>query len=190
MPGDLGTRADLGRARQDHVSRGRRTELLEGLHQEGEGAIELAHSTGADVRRQRFLELAKGVEPMHERRVTAPRIANPFGPAVFRVGHSLDHAHHLQVVDQLPDRLFRSPVNLRTSVLLWLVGAGAGRLAQSRVWRLATKDRDRAAAAALRILRWPIRRIAFAHGAACDGPDARPLLAHALRRMTASHLGR
>jgi Domain of unknown function (DUF4336) len=82
------------------------------------------------------------------------------------------------------------PVNLRTSVVLWLVGAGGGRLAQSRVWRFAIKDRERTAAAGLRILRWPIRRIAFAHGAACEGPDARPLLAHALRRMTRSHLDR
>jgi hypothetical protein len=56
------------------------------------------------------------------------------------------------------------PANLRTRVVLALMGAGGGRLAQSRAWAFLRKDRAAARASAARILAWPIARIAPCHG--------------------------
>jgi hypothetical protein len=73
------------------------------------------------------------------------------------------------------------PPNAATRFVLWLVGAGGGRIAQSRAWRWFTADRSRTHADFERILAWPVRRLAFGHGEAYDAPDASALLEAALR---------
>jgi hypothetical protein len=85
----------------------------------------------------------------------------------------------------------RRPPNLRMRMILWMVGAGGGRLAQSRVWRFARKDRAAARASVERILAWPVAQLAPCHGEPCPldpdrlaslvtrvagGPIARPAL--------------
>ncbi|HSR97582.1 MAG TPA: DUF4336 domain-containing protein [Kofleriaceae bacterium] len=59
------------------------------------------------------------------------------------------------------------PANLRTRIMLALMGVGGGRLAQSRVWRFARRDRDAARASVERVLSWPIAQIAPCHGEPC-----------------------
>jgi len=56
------------------------------------------------------------------------------------------------------------PANLRTRAVLAMMGVGGGRLAQSRVWRFAVKDREAARGSVDRLLAWPITRVATAHG--------------------------
>ena len=80
------------------------------------------------------------------------------------------------------------PASLPTRMLLRLSGTGGGRLAQSRAWRFFARDRAAARALAERILRWPIARIAVAHGEPYDAPDARHALAIAMGRMTRARL--
>jgi hypothetical protein len=72
------------------------------------------------------------------------------------------------------------PANLRTRLLLWLVGAGGGRLATSRVWRLMVKDRAAAAGSLDRVHAWDIERIIPAHGDVVER-DGRAALAAAHR---------
>lgn len=80
------------------------------------------------------------------------------------------------------------PATLTTRLLLAMTGTGGGRLAQSRVWRFATRDRGAARAAAERILAWPIAQIVVAHGEPYDAPDAREALARTMARMTGAPL--
>lgn len=54
--------------------------------------------------------------------------------------------------------------NLRTRIAFALTGVGGNRVAQSREWKWACKDRAAARASVERILAWPIQRIAFCHG--------------------------
>ncbi len=54
--------------------------------------------------------------------------------------------------------------NLRTRLAFALTGVGGHRVAQSREWRWACKDRAAARSSVERILAWPIQRIAFCHG--------------------------
>jgi hypothetical protein len=54
--------------------------------------------------------------------------------------------------------------NLRTRLAFALTGVGGNRVAQSREWRWACKDRAAARASVERILAWPIERVAFCHG--------------------------
>ena len=56
------------------------------------------------------------------------------------------------------------PANLRTRMVLAMMGTGGGRLAQSRAWRVLRKDRDAARASVARLLEWPIARVAPCHG--------------------------
>lgn len=56
------------------------------------------------------------------------------------------------------------PENLRTRLVLALVGAGGGKLGQSLEWRLLCRDLAAARASVERILRWPIARVAMCHG--------------------------
>ena len=56
------------------------------------------------------------------------------------------------------------PENLRTRMVLAMMGVGGRRLAQSRVWRFAIRDRAAARTSIDRILGWPITRVAPAHG--------------------------
>ena len=72
------------------------------------------------------------------------------------------------------------PANLRTRMVLAMMGVGGGRLAQSRVWRLARRDRAAARASLTRILAWPIAQIAPCHGEPC-AIDAAGLAARATR---------
>jgi hypothetical protein len=60
------------------------------------------------------------------------------------------------------------PANLCTRLILGMMGAGGGRLAQSRIWSFLRKDRDAARASVERIRQWPISRIAPCHGAAVE----------------------
>ncbi|MCZ6502104.1 MAG: hypothetical protein O6945_06275 [Gammaproteobacteria bacterium] len=52
------------------------------------------------------------------------------------------------------------------------------KLAQSKLWRFTTRDRDAAGASVEKILEWPIERIIMGHG--CSVDDARRKLAAAL----------
>ncbi|MDQ3337337.1 MAG: DUF4336 domain-containing protein [Myxococcota bacterium] len=54
--------------------------------------------------------------------------------------------------------------NLRTRFGFWLTGVGGNRVAQSREWKWACKDRAAARASVERVLAWPIQRVAFCHG--------------------------
>jgi hypothetical protein len=54
--------------------------------------------------------------------------------------------------------------NLRTRMAFALTGVGGNRVAQSKEWRWACKDRAAARASVERVLAWPIQRIAFCHG--------------------------
>jgi hypothetical protein len=56
------------------------------------------------------------------------------------------------------------PANLRTRLVLAMMGVGGGRLAQSRAWRFLRRDRAAARGSIERILAWPIARIAPCHG--------------------------
>jgi glyoxylase-like metal-dependent hydrolase (beta-lactamase superfamily II) len=56
------------------------------------------------------------------------------------------------------------PANLRTRLVLAMMGAGGGRLAASRAWRFLVKDRAPAAASLARVLAWDIDRIVMGHG--------------------------
>lgn len=55
--------------------------------------------------------------------------------------------------------------NLMSRIGFALTGVGGNRVAQSREWRWACKDRAAARRSVERILAWPIERIAFCHGA-------------------------
>jgi hypothetical protein len=54
--------------------------------------------------------------------------------------------------------------NLMSRIGFALTGVGGNRVAQSREWKWACKDRAAAHASIERILAWPIRRVAFCHG--------------------------
>jgi hypothetical protein len=73
------------------------------------------------------------------------------------------------------------PVNLMTRLLFALTGVGGGRLAQSRAWKFAVRDRAAARASIDRLLSWPIRQVAPAHGEpiAIDTATLAPVLARA-----------
>lgn len=76
------------------------------------------------------------------------------------------------------------PANVRTRLVLALMGVGGGRLAQSRAWRFARRDRAAARAAVERVLAWPIAQIAPCHGDPC--PIDAAALAPRLARLTGS----
>src|SRR5262249_47128444 len=57
-----------------------------------------------------------------------------------------------------------APANLRTRLVLAMMGAGGRTLKQSRAWRFLRGDRATIRASIDRILAWPIERIAPAHG--------------------------
>ena len=54
--------------------------------------------------------------------------------------------------------------NLRTRIAFALTGVGGNRVAQSREWKWARRDKAAARASVQRVLAWPIRRVAFCHG--------------------------
>jgi glyoxylase-like metal-dependent hydrolase (beta-lactamase superfamily II) len=60
------------------------------------------------------------------------------------------------------------PANLRTRLVLAMMGVGGGRLAQSRGWRWLRRSRADARRSIDRILDWPIGRVAPCHGPACE----------------------
>lgn len=59
------------------------------------------------------------------------------------------------------------PPNLRARIVLAFMGAGGGKLAQSRTWGFLRSDRAAAQASVSRILAWPIERVVPCHGAPC-----------------------
>ena len=59
------------------------------------------------------------------------------------------------------------PANLRTRMIFAMMGAGSGRLAQSRAWRFFRKDKRAARASIDRVLAWPIAQVAPCHGEPC-----------------------
>jgi hypothetical protein len=78
-----------------------------------------------------------------------------------------------------------APANLRTRAVLAMMGIGGRKLAQSRVWRFAVRDRAATRASLDRVLAWPIARVAPTHG------DAMPLDANELAaRLVRSYHGR
>jgi hypothetical protein len=60
------------------------------------------------------------------------------------------------------------PANLRTRLVLAMMGAGGGRLAQSRAWRFLRRDKAAARASLDRVLAWPIAWVAPCHGEPID----------------------
>jgi hypothetical protein len=54
--------------------------------------------------------------------------------------------------------------NLISRLGFALTGVGGNRVAQSREWKWARKDKAAARASVERVLAWPIRRVAFCHG--------------------------
>lgn len=60
------------------------------------------------------------------------------------------------------------PANLVTRFALALTGTGGRELRQSRLWRVAVKDRSAARASIDRILGWPIAHVLPVHGEAAD----------------------
>jgi hypothetical protein len=83
------------------------------------------------------------------------------------------------------------PANLRTRLVLAMTGVGGGRLAQSRVWRFARRDRAAARASVERILAWPIAQVAPCHGEPCpiDSKALAPLLYRLAGRRFSPQLG-
>lgn len=55
-----------------------------------------------------------------------------------------------------------------TSLTLAMMGVGRKQLAQSRVWKLAVKDRAATRSSLDRVLGWPIQRVAPVHGVPVD----------------------
>ncbi len=95
--------------------------------------------------------------------------------------------HHPSATLIATDLLFHitAPANRATRFLLAVAGTGGGRLAMSREWRLARRDRAAARAAAAHICAWPVARIVMAHGEPYTASDAPQALARALQRMAA-----
>lgn len=79
------------------------------------------------------------------------------------------------------------PSTLGTRFFLTCVGC-SGRFAQSRVWRVLTKDAARVADAGRRVLAWPFERVIMGHGAVV-AEDAHARAEAALARMTAGAEG-
>jgi hypothetical protein len=75
------------------------------------------------------------------------------------------------------------PANLRTRMVLAMMGTGGGRLAVSRAWKLLVKDRALAAAAVARILAWDIDRIVMGHGEIVERDGRAALAAAHLERL-------
>jgi hypothetical protein len=57
------------------------------------------------------------------------------------------------------------PETFMTRVILGMMGVGGRRLAQSRMWKVAVRDRAAARASLDTLLDWPIRRVVPTHGA-------------------------
>lgn len=90
--------------------------------------------------------------------------------------------HHASKTVITTDLLFQIcyPVNLRTKAVLWMAGASGGRLAQSRLWRPATRDRAAAGRSVRQMLRWDFERLVLAHGDFVEGADTKQRVREAL----------
>jgi hypothetical protein len=73
----------------------------------------------------------------------------------------------------VPDLLFniRNPDNFGAALFLRMMGT-YGRLAQSRLWHLYTRDRRALRESVERVLSWPIRRVVPGHGDPWEGEPA------------------
>ncbi len=92
----------------------------------------------------------------------------------------LHRASRTLIVTDLVFNIHRA-ANLRTRWVLTMTGAW-GRLAQSRLWWVTTRDRAAAAESLERVLAWDFDRLLMAHGDPIDS-GARGRLPEALRRM-------
>ena len=74
----------------------------------------------------------------------------------------------------LTDLLFqiRYPVNTMTKMVLWMAGVNGGKLAQSRLWRTVTRDRQAAGRSVEQMLEWDFDRVVLSHGDFVEGDDA------------------
>lgn len=81
------------------------------------------------------------------------------------------------------DLLFHvtAPANVATRVVMSLMGAGGGRLAQSRIWRFLVRDRAAARASLDELLALPVKCVLPSHGPslAIGAQELAPLLARA-----------
>lgn len=78
------------------------------------------------------------------------------------------------------------PRNLRTRMILGMMGTGGRRFAQSRLWNRLIKDRPAAGRSAERILAWPVRHVTVAHGEPIELPAPADLAAAMTRFPAAS----
>ena len=80
------------------------------------------------------------------------------------------------------------PANLRTRMVLAVMGSGGGKLGQSREWRFLARDRDAIRASIDRILSWPIAQVAPVHGdpVAIDAAGLATLVTRAYRGKVAA----
>jgi hypothetical protein len=85
-----------------------------------------------------------------------------------------------------------NPANLRTRFVLRMMGVAGRHLAQSRVWKLAVRDRAAARTTIDRVLSWPIERVSPVHGepvaidSAAFAPVVERAYGRALRRQLAA----
>jgi hypothetical protein len=86
------------------------------------------------------------------------------------------------------DLLFHvtAPANWRTRMVLRMMGTHGGRLAVSRFWKRATKDRAAAAASLAPVLAWDAARVIVGHGAVFEGDVRAALAAACFDRITGS----
>ena len=75
------------------------------------------------------------------------------------------------------------PANLRTRMVLRMMGTAGGRLAASRAWRFFARDKAAAARSVSRVGTWEIERIVPAHGEVWVGDGRAALAAAHLERI-------
>ena len=76
----------------------------------------------------------------------------------------------------------REPRGWMTKLVLRMAGAHK-RLAQSKLWRMVTKDRDAVRRSVETVLAWDFERVVMAHGTPLEGADTKARLASALYWM-------
>lgn len=128
----------------------------------------------AELGRELGLDLTEHGEPVEEPSPAALGQDHALGAAVLGVGQTLHEPHALELAD------VERPRGLVGHLVLAAVGCH-GRLAQSRIWRIATKDRGALAESVARLFELPFESVVLAHGELVT-TDARERLAGALRR--------
>lgn len=116
---------------------------------------------------------------------TDPPWANELQPLLIEGAPKADELVFLHAPTRtliVTDLLFqiRHPVNTLTKLVLWMSGTNGGKLAQSRLWRLVTKDRAAAGRSVHKMLEWEFDRVVLAHGDFVEGLGARERTREAL----------